>query len=95
MDVFYEISRYMKKLGECLNPKGMKLTEGTEEAIAKVCGNADELIHNLWMLQDSLDKDAALSYEGYVRIEALRAKISPIYEELTDFYNIVSEKELL
>jgi hypothetical protein len=85
----------MKKLGECLNPKCKKLSESTEEAIVKVCGNSDELIHNLWMLQESLEKDYAISYEGYVRIEALRAKISPIYDELTDFYNIVSEKDMV
>lgn len=85
----------MKKLEECLNPKCKNLSESTEEAIAKVCGNADELIHNLWMLRENLEKDYGITYEGYIRIEALRAKIQPIYEELTDFYNIVSEKELL
>lgn len=85
----------MKRLEECLNPKCKKLSENTEEAIVKVCGNADELIHNLWMLQDSLEKDFAISHEGHVRIEALRAKLSPIYEELTDFYNIVSEKDMV
>lgn len=85
----------MKKLGECLNPKCKKLSESTEDEIAKVCGSADEFIHNLWLLQECLEKDFAISDEGRVRIEALRAKISPIYGELTDFYNIVSEKDLV
>ena len=85
----------MKKLGECLNPKCKKFSESTEDKIAKVCGSADEFIHNLWLLQECLEKDFAISYEGRVRIEALRAKISPIYGELTDFYNIVSEKDLV
>lgn len=84
----------MKKLAECLNPKGSKLTEEAHDYLFKVSAGAESLAWNIHLLDDYLYKSYALDHDGSIRLQAMAAKIDAISDEVVDLINQIEEKGL-
>lgn len=84
----------MKKLSECLNPKGGKITEEAYDYLFKVSGGAEEVAWNLHLLADYLDKTYTLDYDGDVSLQVMAARVDAISNEIADLINLIDEKGL-
>ncbi len=84
----------MKKLSECLNPKGGKITEEAYDYLFKVSGGAEEVAWNLHLLADYLDKTYTLDYDGDVSLQVMAARVNAISHEIVDLINLIDEKGL-
>ena len=84
----------MKKLTEDLNPKCKKISQDSYDYLCKVLGQAESLQWDTHLLADYLDKDYAIGYDGYVQIQCMSARVNSICNEISDFINLIDEKDL-
>lgn len=83
----------MKKISEDLNPKCEKISQQSYDYLLKVLGQAESLAWDMHVLSDSLSKDAAMGYDGWVWLQNMAARIDVISDEIVNVINILDGED--
>lgn len=83
----------MKKISEDLNPKCEKISQQSYEYLFKVSGQAESLAWDMHVLSDSLSKDAATGYDGYLWLQNMAARVDAISDEIVNVINILDSED--
>lgn len=84
----------MKTLCEDLNPKCKKISDKANDLMFQATGSAEDLCHRLHLLEDRLEKECVLGYEGYMKLHVMAARASNISDELVELINLIDEKDM-